>query len=139
QGARSMAKQKAAEAMAKLKNAPDFDKAAKASGFEVKTTELLAKDAPIPDLGTAPEVLDAAFKLPSGAVSDPIGTDNGAAIVKVLEKQETKAEDLAASKATFREELLNDRRNRLFSAYMVKAKQRMKIQVNRDAVQRILG
>ena len=72
QKARDLSKQKAAELAAKLKSAPDFEKAAKAAGVEAKTTELIARDAPIPDLGVAPAVDDAAFKLPVGAVSDPI-------------------------------------------------------------------
>ena len=65
QKARDLSKQKAAELAAKLKSAPDFEKAAKAAGVEAKTTELIARDAPIPDLGVAPAVDDAAFKLPS--------------------------------------------------------------------------
>ena len=88
QKARELSKQKAAELAAKLKTAPDFEKAAKAAGVEAKTTELIARDAPIPDLGVAPAVEEAAFKLPVGAVSDPIATDNGTAIIKVLEKKE---------------------------------------------------
>ena len=51
QRAVEMAKQKAAEAAAKLKTAPDFEKAAKAANLEPKTTELITRDAPIPDLG----------------------------------------------------------------------------------------
>jgi hypothetical protein len=39
-------------------------------------------------------------------------------------------------KDKFREELLADRRNRFFSAYMGKAKQKMKIEVNRESLQR---
>ena len=66
QKARDLSKQKAAELAAKLKAAPDFEKAAKAAGVEAKTTELIARDAPIPDLGVAPAVEDAAFKLPVG-------------------------------------------------------------------------
>ena len=88
QKARDLSKQKAAELAAKLKSAPDFEKAAKAAGVEAKTTELIARDSPIPDLGVAPAVEDAAFKLPVGAVSDPIATDNGTAVIKVLEKKE---------------------------------------------------
>ena len=67
QKARDLSKQKAAEMAAKLKAAPDFEKAAKAAGVEAKTTELITRDAPIPDLGVAPAVEDAAFKLPVGA------------------------------------------------------------------------
>src|SRR3954452_12390039 len=136
QKAREISRQKAAEIAAKLKGAADFEKAAKAAGLEAKTTELITRDAPIPDLGVAPAVDEAAFKLPAGAVSDAIATDNGTAVVKVLEKKEVTPEEWTSAKETFRNELLNDRRNRFFSAYMVKAKQKMKIDVNREALQR---
>ncbi|HMB79347.1 MAG TPA: peptidylprolyl isomerase [Vicinamibacterales bacterium] len=136
QKARDLSKQKAAELAAKLKSAPDFEKAAKAAGVEAKTTDLITQDSPIPDLGVAPAVEDAAFKLAVGAVSDPIGTDTGTAVIKVLEKKSVTPEEWTSSKERFRDELLTDRRNRFFSAYMVKAKQKMKIEVNRESLQR---
>ena len=136
QKARDLSKQKAAELAAKLKSAPDFEKAAKAAGVEAKTTDLLTQDSPIPDLGVAPAVEDAAFKLAVGAVSDPIATNTGTAVIKVLEKKEVTPEEWTSSKDRFREELLTDRRNRFFSAYMLKAKQKMKIEVNRESLQR---
>jgi peptidyl-prolyl cis-trans isomerase D len=139
QKAREASRQKAAEIAAKLKSAPDFEKAAKAAGVEAKTTDLIARDAPIPDLGAAPAVEDAAFKLAVGAVSDPIPTDTGTAVIKVLEKKEVTTEEWTSSKDRFREELLTDRRNRFFSAYMVKAKQKMKIDVNRETLQRAVS
>jgi peptidyl-prolyl cis-trans isomerase D len=139
QKAREMARQKAEAVAAKVKGAADFDKAVKSAGFEARTTELLARDAPIPELGVAPAVTEAAFALPQGGVSGAIAIDAGAAVVKVVEKQEVGATEITANKDQFRQELLSDRRNRFFSAYMVKAKQKMKIQVNRDAVQRVLG
>jgi parvulin-like peptidyl-prolyl isomerase len=136
QKARELSKQKAAEIAAKLRNAPDFEKAAKAAGLEAKTTDLLTRDSPIPDLGAAAPVEDAAFKMPVGSVSDPIATDAGTAVIKVLDKKEVTDADWASNKDKFRDEFLNDRRNRFFSAYMVKAKQKMKIAVNREALQR---
>ena len=134
--ARDVSRQKAAEIAAKLKSAPDFEKAAKAAGVEAKTTELIASGAPIPDLGVAPAVDEVAFKLPVGGVSDPIPTDNGTAVIKVLEKKEVTPDEWASSRDRFREELLNERRGRFFSAFMSKAKQKMKIDVNREALQR---
>ena len=139
QKAREASRQKASEITAKLKSAPDFEKAAKAAGLEAKTTDLIARDAPIPDLGAAPAVEEAAFKLAVGAVSDPIPTDTGTAVIKVLEKKEVTTEEWTSSKDRFREELLTDRRNRFFSAYMVKAKQKMKIDVNRETLQRAVS
>jgi peptidyl-prolyl cis-trans isomerase D len=138
--ARALSREKAATIAAKLKSAGgDFEKAARAAGVEAKTTELITRDQPIPELGAAPAVEDAAFKLPVGAVSDAIVTDNGTAVIKVLEKKETTADEWKTAKDRFREELLTDRRNRFFGAYMVKAKQKMKIEVNRDTLQRVIG
>ena len=54
----------------------------------------------------------------------------------MLEKKEVTPTEWAANVDRFREEQLADKRNRFFSAYMAKAKQRMKIEVNREALQR---
>jgi peptidyl-prolyl cis-trans isomerase D len=139
QKARDLSTQKAAELAAKLKAAPNFEKTAKAAGFEAKTTDLIARDAPIPDLGAAPAVEDAAFKLPVGGVSDAIATDTGTAVVKVLEKKEVTTDEWLAAKDRFRDDQLAERRNRFFSAYMLKAKQKMRIDVNRESLQRVVG
>ncbi|MQA29062.1 MAG: hypothetical protein GEU82_04375 [Luteitalea sp.] len=136
--ATDIARQKATELSAKLKGAADFEKTAKAAGIEAKTTELITRDSPIPDLGVATSVVEAAFKLPLNAVSDVMTTENGAAVFKVIDKQEASPTDMAAAKDTFREDLLTDRRNRFFSAYMTKAKQKMRIELNREALQRVI-
>ena len=138
--ARELAGKKAVELAAKLKSAPgDFEKTAKAGGVEAKTTELITRDAPIPDLGAATAVDDAAFKLAVGEVSDPIATDMGTAVIKVVEKQQVTPTDYTQAKDKFREEVLSDRRNRFFGAYMTKAKQRMKIEVNPEALQKAVS
>ena len=67
QRAAEMGRQKAADLAPKLKTAGDFDAAVKAGGFQPETTELLTRDAPLPNLGPAPAVLDAAFNLTVGA------------------------------------------------------------------------
>ncbi len=139
QKAREASRQKALQLAASLKSAPDFEKAAKASGATTQTTELITRDSPIPQLGMAPAVTDAAFKLSRGAVSDPITTDQGSVIIKVLEKQEVTPTELVSNKDRFRDELLADRKNRFFSAYMGKAKEKMRIQVNRSVIQRVVG
>jgi hypothetical protein len=68
-----------------------------------------------------------------------VTTDNGIAVLKVVDKTEVTPEEFASQKDTFRQDLLNDQRNRFFSAYMTKAKQKMKIDVNREALQRAVG
>jgi peptidyl-prolyl cis-trans isomerase D len=139
QKARDLSREKATELAAKLKSAPDFEKAAKAAGYDAKTTDLITRDAPIPDLGVAPAVQEAAFKLPVGAVSDPIVTDTGVAVVKVVDKKEVSPADWKAAADKFREDFLADRRNRFFAAYMAKAKQKMKIEVYNEALQKAVS
>jgi peptidyl-prolyl cis-trans isomerase D len=137
--AREFGRKKAQEVAGKLKGAADFAAAAKAAGFPAEETELITRDSPIPDLGMAAEVTETAFGMPLNAVSDPITTDQGTAVIKVVEKQEVTDADFAANKDRFREDLLTDRRNRFFSAYMSKAKEKMQIEVNQDAVKRLVG
>src|SRR5207247_6784885 len=119
QKARDLSTQKAADIAAKLKTAPDFEKAAKAAGVEAKTTELITHDSPIPDLGVAPAVEEKAFALPVGAVSDPIATDAGTAVIKVIEKKEVTPDEWKTGRDKFREDLLADRRNRFYGAYLM--------------------
>jgi peptidyl-prolyl cis-trans isomerase D len=138
QKARDLSRQRAAEVAARLKSAANFEQAAKAAGVTPKTTELITREAPIPDLGNVPDVSDVAFSLPVGALSDPITTDNGTALLKVLEKQEVSPAEWASNKDNFRAELLNDKRNRFFASYMTKQKQKMTIELNRETLQRAL-
>jgi peptidyl-prolyl cis-trans isomerase D len=137
--AKELARQKAAAAEAALKSAPDFAKAAKAAGLDVKTTEPIARESAIPDLGVSPQVDTVAFSLPVGAVSDPIVTDNACAIVRVVEHTVPTRAEFANAKAQIEEELLGQRRGMFFTAYMGKARERMKIEVNRDTLQRVVG
>jgi peptidyl-prolyl cis-trans isomerase D len=130
------ARQKASAVDAAMKSG-NFDKAAKDAGLEVKTTDFIARGAQITDVGQSPAVEAAAFSLAKDAVSDPIVTDSGAVIVKVLDKQAPSQTDLAAQKDSLRTELLNQRRNEFYAAYMNKARQRMDIRINRDVISQI--
>jgi peptidyl-prolyl cis-trans isomerase D len=139
QKAKALALQKATAAAATLKAAADWTKAAKAAGVEVKTTELVARESPLPEIGVSAPVDAAAFALSAGAVSDPIVADNAVVVVKVVERKQPTPAEIAAGRDLMREEMLNDRRGRFFSAYMQKAKAKMKIEVNRENVQKVIG
>jgi peptidyl-prolyl cis-trans isomerase D len=117
----------------------DFNKAAKAAGLEVKTTDLIARGAPIGDAGVSPKLEEVAFALPAGSVSDPIVTENGAAVVKVVERKDPTPDELTKGKDNLRNELLNDRKQKFFGAYMSKARQRMNIRTNPATIAQIVG
>jgi peptidyl-prolyl cis-trans isomerase D len=128
----------AASLAASLKSG-DFDKAAKAANLEVKTTDLIARGAPIADVGVSPKLEAAAFALPAGSVSDPVVTENGAAIVRVVERSEPKPDELDKARESLRNELLNDRKQKFFAAYMTKARQKMTIRTYPEAIAQIVG
>ena len=136
--ATDVARQKAATIGAQMKTG-DFNAAAKAAGLDVKTTEFIARGAAIGDIGVSPAVDAVAFAMQPGAVSDPIVTDNGTVIVKALERQDPPAADVATGKATLKTQLANERRDRFYASYMAKARERMKVNINRELIAQIVA
>ncbi len=137
--AKALAQAKAASIAASLKSAADFAAAAKKAGLEAKPSELVARGAAWPDVGVSAVVDKGAFALTSGMVSDPIETANGTAIIKLVERADVTAQQIAAGRDAMRHELLNERRGRFFSAYMAKAKLKMGIEINRQVLDSVVG
>ncbi len=137
--AAALAKARATAIANDLKAAKDFAAAAKRAGLEVKTTELIARGTAIPDLGISEAVDQAAFALPEGGVSDAISTPAGTAIVRVAEKVNVTEAEIVAVMDQLRDELVNQRRDRFFGAYMQKAKQGLKINIRQDTLARVVG
>jgi peptidyl-prolyl cis-trans isomerase D len=134
------ARAKAQSIAGSLKTAADFEAAAKAAGVEVqKSTDFTVRGTALPGLGIAPRVEAAVFALQPGQVTDPIATDNAVAVVKLVDRQAVTDQQVADGRTALRQELLNERRGRFFSSYMGKAKQRMDITINRDALRRIIA
>jgi peptidyl-prolyl cis-trans isomerase D len=113
------AQARAAAVAGQLKSATDFTAAAKGAGAA----------------GVSPAVDAVAFTQPVGTVTDPIATDNGAVIVKILERADPKPEEITAGKQQTRDQLVNERRGRFYSSYMNKARENLKIEIN----QRVLA
>jgi peptidyl-prolyl cis-trans isomerase D len=137
--AAELARAKAGEIAALLKGSKDFAAAAAKAGLEVKPTELIPRGSPIPDLGISADVDAVAFALPEGGVSDPIATPQGTAIIRVTAKEGVTDAQIGEGMDQMREELVNQRRDRFFSGYMVEAKKQLRIQINQDTLQRAVG
>jgi peptidyl-prolyl cis-trans isomerase D len=137
--AAELAKTKAAEIAAMLRSAPDFAAAAKKAGLEVKPTELIPRGSAIPDIGVSAEVDKVAFALPVNGVSDAISTPQGTAIVRVTAKEGATETQLEEGRDRLREELVNQRRDRFFSGFMQKAKEKLKIEIHQDVMARVVG
>jgi peptidyl-prolyl cis-trans isomerase D len=137
------ARQKAASISAQLGPSGDLAAAAKAAGLEAKTSDLVARGAAYPDVGVSSAVDAAAFALEASGVSQPVVTDNGAALVKVVEKRGVTPEEVASGKPTLKTELLNAQRNRFYGAYMGKVRDRLsdaqRISINSQTLAQVIG
>ena len=111
----------------------------KRAGLEIKTTELLARGSAIPDLGMSEAIDAAAFSLPQGGVSDAIATPTGTAVIRVAERVNVTDAEIELGKDTLREELVNQRRDRFFAAYMEKAKTALRINIRQDILAQVTG
>jgi parvulin-like peptidyl-prolyl isomerase len=105
----------------------------------VKNTELITRGSVIPDIGASAEVDKVAFSLPKGGVSDPVSTPQGTAIIRVIEKEDVTAEQIAGGRDQLREELANQRRDQFFSSYMQNAKKNLKIEIRQETLARVVG
>jgi peptidyl-prolyl cis-trans isomerase D len=134
-----LASEKAATLMASLRTAADFVAAAKKAGAEAKTSDLVARGTALPDVGVNATVEKAAFSQAVGSVSDPIATLDGTTILKVVERKDVAPGEAAGGRESIKQDLLSQRRNQFFGAYMMKARQKMNIQMNREALDRSTG
>lgn len=137
--AADMARERASAIATELETAKDFAAAAKGRGLEAKPTELITRGSALPDIGVSEAVDAAAFALPVGGVSDAISTPSGTAIVRVAERADVTPEQLAAGRDQLREELVAQRQDRFFSAYMQKAKAGLAITIKQDLLAQVVA
>jgi peptidyl-prolyl cis-trans isomerase D len=128
-----------AAAMAASAARGSFDAAAKTAGAELKTTDFIARGSALPEVGVSPAVDAAVFALKAGQTTQPISTNTAIVVAKVLDRQDVKPADLAAQRESLRSEMLDQRRGEFFQAYMTKAREKMKIELNSNTIKAILG
>jgi peptidyl-prolyl cis-trans isomerase D len=88
-------------------------------------------------VGENPEVDRLVFGLPIKQASEPLAVDAGYAIFRVLERKEVSREEFDKVKATERDTLLEQEKNKFLQSYMAKARGEKKVRINYDAFLRI--
>ena len=96
----------------------DLKKAAAEMNIPVKTSEMVGRDAQVPEIGSMNGPGSAAFSLNKGAISGPINLGRAGVVLSVLDKQEPTTEDIAKNFDQTREQLLNDQREEIFRVYV---------------------
>lgn len=96
----------------------DLRKAAAEQNLPVKSSDLVGRDAQVPELGSMAGAASVAFSLPKGAVSGPINAGRSGAVLVVTDRQEPDAADIAKNFAQTRDGLLNAQREEIFRVYL---------------------
>jgi peptidyl-prolyl cis-trans isomerase D len=92
--------------------------AAKELGATVKTSDLVAQSAQVPDIGELATAAPDLFNLNAGQISKPINTGHSGIVAKIVEKQEPSADETAKNFDATREQLLNERREQMFAVFV---------------------
>jgi len=133
--------QKTQELSDRAKAGHDLKKAAKELGASVKTSDFVLPDGQVPDIGSMAGSASVAFSMKPGEISGPI--DNGAtgAVLSLLEKQGPTAQDFAAKKDQTRDLLLQNKKEELFSLFVVNLREQMqksgKIKINQEEMKNL--
>ena len=117
-----------------LQSADNFTQAAERADLAVTTTDLVARGTAPTGLLSHPTIEEIAFSLAVGETSDVLATDDAVAVIHVAEREDTTEDGFSEAVDSLRSDLLIDRQGRFFSAYMTKAKETMRIDINLETL-----
>ena len=105
--------------------------------LEYKLVEAHKKEQYLSLVGERPEADALLFSLPLKQASQPLAVDEGYAIFRALERKEATREEFDKVRATERETLLGEKRNKFLQSYLARAREDKKVKVNYDAFVRL--
>jgi peptidyl-prolyl cis-trans isomerase D len=86
--------------------------------IEVKTSDLVGRDAQVTDIGSLTGAASVVFTLPKGGISGPINEGANGAVIQLTDKQEPSADDIAKNFDATKEKLLDQKRQEAFSVFV---------------------
>ena len=114
----SLLTRKTAELADKAKAENDLAKAAKEVGATVKSSDLVGRDAQVPDVGQLSQTAPALFDLNVGQVSQPINSQRTGVVAKLTDKQQPTPDEIQKNFEQTRDALLNQRREDMFAVFV---------------------
>jgi peptidyl-prolyl cis-trans isomerase D len=131
--------QKTQELADRAKAEHDLKKAAKELGAEYKTSDFVAPDAQVPDIGSMSGPAASAFTLKVGEISGPIDNGNTGAVLTVLDRKAPTDQDFLAKKDEIREGLARQKQAEMFRLFVADLRQTMeksgKVKINQKELQ----
>lgn len=135
-----LARTRAEELAKKAQESGNLSAAAKALGFEIKTSESIARSGTIPEVGPARE-LSAAFTLAPGRTGAPASVGTNWVVYRVTSREEAKPEDLERQRKEITQRLLQERRQVAYEAFQAALRDRLQkegqLKYNRDNMKRL--
>ena len=119
-----LAKTRAEELAKRAKSGENLATAAKALGFELKTSEPISRTGSIPDVGSAKQFA-AAFALPVGQTGDPIALGQNWAVYRVAQHDPVNQDDFEKQKAKIEEQVLQRKRQAAYDLFRTALKARL--------------
>lgn len=133
--------QKTQELANRAKADHDLKKVAKELGATMKTSDLVAPDGQVPDIGAMSGPASVAFTLKPGDISGPINTAANGVVLSVLERQEPTDQDYAAKQDEIRDSLKQGKQSELFGMFVVNLRDQMeksgKVKINQDEMKNL--
>jgi len=118
----------------------DLRKAAKEAGATVKSSDLVGRDAQVPEIGSMAGSAGAAFNLKAGEISGPLNVGRNGLVIAVTDRQEPPltGPDFAKASDNLREQLMNTKRQEAVELFFNNVDQRLqkegKIKRNESAL-----
>jgi peptidyl-prolyl cis-trans isomerase D len=135
-----LAKSRAEELGKRAKSGENFASAAKALGFDVKTSEPFSRTGSIPDAGSAKQ-FSAAFKLPVGQAGDPVFLGTNLVVYRVAQHDPISEEDFAKQKTAIETQALQVKRQAAYelfrSSLEARLRQEGKLHFNAENLKRL--
>jgi peptidyl-prolyl cis-trans isomerase D len=117
----------------------DLAKAAKEVGATIKSSDLVGRDAQVPEIGALATAAPQLFDLNAGQISSAINTGHSGVVAKIIDKQQPTSDEVAKNFDATRESLLDQRREEMFSVFVTNLQQTYqkqgRIRMNRRAQQ----
>jgi len=110
--------QKTRELSDRAKADHDLKKAAKEAGAQIKTSDFVAPDGQVPEIGSMSGPASVAFTLKPGEISGPVDNGNTGAVLSVVDRQAPTEQDFAAKKDQIREGLVQQKQQELFGLFL---------------------
>jgi peptidyl-prolyl cis-trans isomerase D len=108
---------KAADMTAKAKAENDLAKAAKQAGATFKTSDLVAPNGQVPDLGAVGQVAPQLFQMTPGTIFGPINTGRTAVVAKIVDKQQPSDAEIAKNLDQTRDQIRDERQQEAFEIF----------------------